>query len=133
MNTSQIDGLVIENVALSFLASIKEKYLKALEKKETASLSNSEIAYKRFLESIDSLLGMIKSKDIKQEDKNKIKDLKKRLEAIEDDSDLKIKEKVKALKEILEEIEELISSYRWFDMPKQSERGFDLIKEFYGE
>ena len=126
----EVTELVIENVALSYLVDIKKAFLEALKRKERAALSESDFEFRRFYQSVENLLDMIKSKSIKTESAKKATKLIEELEALEN-SDESIREKIKLLKQILRETESIIREHRWFDMPKRSERGFDLVGEFY--
>ncbi len=126
----EVTELVIENVALSYLVDIKKAFLEALKRKERAALSESEFEFRRFYQSVENLLDMIKSKSIKTESAKKATKLIEELEALEN-SDESIREKIKRLKQILRETESIIREHRWFDMPRSKERGFDLVGEFY--
>ena len=126
----EVTELVIENVALSYLVDIKKQFLQAQKRKERAALSESDFEFRRFYQSVENLLDMIKAKTIKDQSVKKVDSLISQLEELEN-SDKSIRDKIKELKEILREAAQIIREHRWFDMPRSKERGFDLVGEFY--
>ncbi len=127
---SDTDMDIIENKALLYLTGMMKVFFNTLKAKQEAIISPSESTFLFYATSMETLIDIISAKDVKKEDLAELEGFQETLIKIEEEY---TPTNMKELRTILESLKKIIRQNRWFDMHKQSEKGFNLIGEFYGD